>query len=141
MEEASRYTDCYTCSLFSLGKRDFSPSSTPSGWDGVSIAIARDSNRGSGSEAVEGAVLGPLRVILADGREAEVFDLAGRANEAFEEAIKGVSERAFQEDVEEREEEGESCWHSSSLAKFNRYLGMPKKGFEGEILFLLKGIK
>ncbi|RVW24176.1 hypothetical protein CK203_087044 [Vitis vinifera] len=50
MEEASRYTDCYTCSLFSLGKRDFSPSSTPSGRNGVSIATARDSNRGSGSE-------------------------------------------------------------------------------------------
>ena len=44
MEEASRYTDCYTCSLFSLGKRDFSPSSTPSGRDGVSVANAGGSD-------------------------------------------------------------------------------------------------
>ncbi|RVW17454.1 Transposon TX1 uncharacterized 149 kDa protein [Vitis vinifera] len=59
----------------------------------------------------------------------------------FEEAIEGVSERAFQEDVEERDEEGEPCWHSSSLAKFSCYLGMPTEGFEGEILFLLKRMK
>ena len=43
-----------------------------------------------------------------------------RANGAFEEAIKGVLERAFQKDVEEMDEEGEPCWHSSSLAKFSR---------------------
>ena len=141
MVEASRYTDHYTCSLFCLRKQDISLSSTPSGRDGVSVANARDSDWGSGSKAVGGAVLGPLRVILADGREAEVFDLAGKAFGAFEEELKGVSERASQKDVEERDEEGEPCWHSSSLAKFSCYHGMPTEGFEGEILFLLKRMK
>ena len=84
--------------------------------------------------------MGPIRVILADGREAEISDLAGRANGAFEEAIEGVSKRAFQEDVEERDKEGEPCWHSSSLAKFSCYLGMPEC-FEEEILFLLKRMR
>ena len=56
-------------------------------------------------------------------------------------ALEGVSERASQEDVEERDKEGESCWHSSSLAKFSRSLGMPTKGFKVEILFLLKRMK
>ena len=43
--------------------------------------------------------------------------------------------------MEERDKEGESCWHSSSLAKFSRSLGMPTKGFKVEILFLLKRMK
>ena len=47
-------------------------------------------------------------------------------------------ERVSQEDEEERGKERDMCWQSSSLAKFSRYLGMPTKGFEGEILFLLK---
>ena len=80
-------------------------------------------------------------MILADGKEAKVFNLSGRANEAFEEAIKGVLERAFQKDVEEMDEEGEPCWHSSSLAKFSCYLGMLMESFEDETLFLLKRMK
>ena len=69
-----------------------------------------------------------------DGREVEVFDLVGRV-------LKVVSKRASQKHVEERDEEGEPCWHSSSLAKFSCYHGMPTEGFEGEILFLLKRMK
>ena len=144
MEEASKYSDQFSCSLFSLfslGKREMSLSSTPSGRDGEGVAIARVFDRGSGSEAVEGVVMGPLRMILADGREAEVLDLAGRESRTFEEASEGVSERVSQEDEEERDEEGELCWHSSSLAKFSRYLRMPMEGFKGEILFLLKRMK
>ena len=43
--------------------------------------------------------------------------------------------------MEERNEVGEPCWHSSCLAKFSCYLGMLTKGFKGEILFLLKRMK
>ena len=80
-------------------------------------------------------------MILADGKEVKVFNLSGKANGAFEEAIKGVLERAFQEDVEEMDEEGEPCWHSNSSAKFSRYLGMLMESFEDETLFLLKKMK
>ena len=141
MEEAFRYFDRFSCSLFSLGKREISLSSTPFGRDRKGVAIARVSDQGSGSKAVRGTVMGPLRMILADGREVKVSDLEGRESGTFEEALEGVSERVSQKDEEERDEEGELCWHSSSLAKFSRYLGMPMEGFEGEILFLLKRMK
>ena len=141
MEEVSKYSDQFSCSLFSLGKREMSLSSPPSGRDGEGVVIARVFDQGSGSEAVEGAVMCPLRMILADGREVEVLDLAGRESRTFEEVSEGVLERVSQEDEEERDEEGELCWHSSSLAKFSRYLGMPTEGFEEEILFLLKRMK
>ena len=141
MEEAFRYFDRFSCFLFSLGKREISLSSTPFGWDGKGVAIARVFDRGSGSEAVGGAVMGPLRMILADGREVKVSDLEGRESGTFEEALEGVSERVSQKDKEERDEEGELCEHSSSLAKFSHYLGMLTEGFEGEILFLLKRMK
>ena len=85
--------------------------------------------------------MGPLRMILVDEREAEVSDLVGREFGSSEEASKGVSGMFSQENEEERVEEGELCWHSSSLAKFSRYLGMPIEGFEGEILLLLKRMK
>ncbi|RVW22689.1 Transposon TX1 uncharacterized 149 kDa protein [Vitis vinifera] len=86
LEEASRYFDQFSCSLFSLGKRETSLFSTPSGLDGEGVAIAKVSDRGNGLEAIGGAVMGPLRMILADGREAEVSDLAGRESGTFEEA-------------------------------------------------------
>ena len=44
MEEASRYSDQFSCSLFSLGKREISLSSTPSGRDGEGVAIAKVSD-------------------------------------------------------------------------------------------------
>ena len=138
IKEASRYSNQISCSLFSLGKRKISLSSTPSGRDGEGVAIAKVSDRGSGSKVVGRAVMGPLRMILADGREAEVSDLAGKESRTSEEASEGVSERVSQE---ERVEEGKLCWHSSSMAKFSRYLGTSTEGFEGEILFLLKRTK
>ena len=48
MEEASRYSDQFSCSLFSSGKREISLSSTPSGQDREGVAIARVSDQGSG---------------------------------------------------------------------------------------------
>ena len=59
----------------------------------------------------------------------------------MEEKSEGVTDRTIHEDMEEREEEEEPCWQSSSLAKFSRYIGMPTEGFEGEILLLLKRMK
>ena len=138
IKEASRYSNQFSCSLFSLGKRKISLSSTPSGRDGEGVAIAKVSDRGSGSKVVGGAVMGPLRMILADGKEVEVSDLAGKESRTSEEASEGVSERVSQE---ERVEEGKLCWHSSSMAKFSHYLGTSTEGFEGEILFLLKRTK
>ena len=79
LEEASRYIDYYPCSLFSLGKRDFSSSSTPSGQDGAIVTSNGGSERGCVSKAIGVAGLSPLKVILADEREAEVFGLLGRA--------------------------------------------------------------
>ena len=55
LEEASRYIDYYPCSLFSLGKRDFSSSSTPSGRDGAIVTTDEGSEQGCVSEVV-GAV-------------------------------------------------------------------------------------
>ena len=109
MEEASKYSDQISHPLFSLGKREISLFSTPSGWDGESVVMARVSDRGKVSEAEGGAAMGPLRMILADGREVEVSDLAGRESGTSKEASEGVSERVSQEDEEERVEEGELC--------------------------------
>ena len=55
MEEASMYTNYHPCSLFSLGKRDFSSSSTPSGLDGAIVTTDEGSEQGCVSEVV-GAV-------------------------------------------------------------------------------------
>ena len=95
----------------------------------------------SSSVEVGGAVMGPLRMIWADEREAEVLEMAGREAGVFGEKSEGVTDRILHEDMEEREEEGEPCWQSSSLAKFSRYIGIPTEGFEGEILLLLKRMK
>ena len=141
MEEASRYSDQSSCSLSSLGKRDISLSSTPSGRNGESVARTGVIIQSSSSVEAGGAVMGPLRMIWADGREAEVLDSAGREVGAFGEKTEGDTNRTIHEDMEEREEEEEPCWQSSSLAKFSRYIGMPTEGFEGEILFLLKRMK
>ncbi|RVW67644.1 hypothetical protein CK203_063068 [Vitis vinifera] len=141
LEEASRYSDQTHSPFLSLGKRDISLFSTPSGWDGEGAVMVRVSDRGTASDDGGGAVMDPLRVILADGREEVVSNLVGRGSGNTEELSVGALERASQEDEEERGKEGDLCWQSSSLAKFSRYLGMPTEGFEGEILFLLKRMK
>ena len=141
LEEASRCSDQTSSPFLSLGKRDSSLFSTPSGWDGEGAVMVRVSDRGTISDDEGGAVMDPLRMILADGREAEVSDLVGRESGNTEELSVGALERVSQEDEEERGKEGDLCWQSSSLAKFSRYLGMPTEGFEGEILFLLKRMK
>ena len=129
MEEASKYTVSYPWSLFSLGKPDFSSSSTLSGRDGVIVATNGGCGRDCSSETVGGADLGPLRMI-SDGREAEVSGLSGLANGTIEEEMEDASERVFQEVMEDRNEASEPCWQSNCLAKFSRCLGMPTEGFE-----------
>lgn len=119
VEEASKYIISYSRFLFSLGKRDFSSSSTTlSGWDGVIVATNGSCGWGCSSETIGKANLGPLRMILVDKRKAEVSGLAGMANGAIEEEIEDVSKRVFQEVMEERNAAGESCWQFSCLAKF-----------------------
>ena len=139
--EASRYTVSYHRALLSLGKWDFSSSTTLSGWDGVIVATDGSCSWDFSSETVGGVELGPLRMILVDGREPEVSGMSGMANGVVEKKITDVLKRVFKEVLEERNEVGEPCWQSSFLAKFNRCLGISVEGFEEEILFLLKRMK
>ncbi|KAL6326369.1 hypothetical protein AAG906_007874 [Vitis piasezkii] len=90
MEEASKDTTSYPRALFLLGKWDFSSSSILSRRDGV----IDDFGGWKG------------------GRGLWFF---GMANEAVEEEIKDVSERAFQEVMEEGNEAGEPSWHPGKL--------------------------
>ncbi|RVW15898.1 hypothetical protein CK203_073126 [Vitis vinifera] len=140
-EEASRHSDQFYRSLSLLGKREKTLSSTPSVRRGESVAMAGVINHSSSSDEVGGEVMGPLRMIWADGREAEVLEITAMEAGVFGEKSEGVTDRTIHEDMEEREKEEEPCWQSSSLAKFSRYIGMPTEGFEGEILLLLKRMK
>ena len=83
----------------------------------------------------------PLRMIMADGREAEVLGSPGMALGTVGKEVDKVVGWDNQEIMEERNEVGEQCWQSSCLARFSRCLGMPTEGFEGEILLLLKRMK
>ena len=47
LEEASRCSDQTSSPFLSLGKRDSSLFSTPSGWDGEGAVMARASDRGT----------------------------------------------------------------------------------------------
>ncbi|KAL6344353.1 hypothetical protein AAG906_037938 [Vitis piasezkii] len=99
MKETSKYIISYSRALLSLGKPDFSSSTTLSGWDGVIVTTD-----GSCAE------LGHLRMILADGRETEVSGMLGMANGVVKKEITDVSEKVFKEVLEEGNEMGESCW-------------------------------
>ena len=93
-----------------MGKRVFSSSSSLSGPNGLFDATEGGCSRGCGSEIVGGIELGPLRMILADGREAEVSGLSRLANERTEEGTKVVLDRAPHEIMEEGDEGGELSW-------------------------------
>ena len=92
LEEASRYSDQTSSPFLSLGKRDISLFSTPSGWDGEGVVMARASDRGTVSDDEGRAVMDPLRMILVDGREAEVSNLVGRESRNTEVLSVGVLE-------------------------------------------------
>ncbi|RVW29483.1 hypothetical protein CK203_093717 [Vitis vinifera] len=119
MEEASKDTTSYPRALFLLGK-----------WISLLLLF----------------FLGGMGMILADGREAEVSGFSGMANEAVEEEIKDVSERAFQEVMEEgNEAEGkldgrkkkklESSKFERELRKLEWTVNYIGGGGEGGIVF------
>ena len=130
-EEAARYTYSCTRDDFSFGERALYSSSSRSGWVGTMVDPARGSDVG-------GLDMDPLRMIMADGREAEVLGSPGMV---FGTDGKEAEKVVGWDITEERNEGGEQCWQSSCLARFSRCLGMPTEGFEGEILFLLKRMK
>ena len=109
MEEASRYTVSLSWVFFSLGKQDFSSSSFFSRRDGMLVATDEGCDRGCSSEIGRGANLGPLRMIMEDGREAEVPGSSGLVNATIEERTEDVLERNTQESMEEGNEVGEPC--------------------------------
>ncbi|RVW73596.1 hypothetical protein CK203_056989 [Vitis vinifera] len=82
-----QYTDYPPCSLFSLGKLDFSSSSTPSGQDGAIVTTDGGSERGCVSEAV--GAQGAVEEVIEDVSERECqrrdskgdFDIAERMKE------------------------------------------------------------
>ena len=83
--------------------------------------------------------LGPLKMILVDGSLLEVLILkgkevmAGEVRTSFDEG----RDCALGEDVNTTEE----TRFFNRLATFSKFLGMPTKGFEEEILALLDRIK
>ena len=91
-----------------------------------------------GGSDVGGIDMDPLRMIMADGREAEVLGSPGMV---FGTVGKKAEKVVGWDITEERNEGSEQCWQSSCLARFSRCLGMPTEGFEGEILLLLKRMK
>ena len=80
----------------------------------------------------------PLRVVAADGREWGL-DCLGAIIEVREEL--GVAGQRMEEAQNESSETWTyESWESSCLAKFSDFLGFPTKGFEKEILELLRNL-
>lgn len=119
LEEASKHTVPLSRSFFLLGKRDFFSFSTLSRRDGMFVGTNGGCGRGCSSKIVGEADLGPLRIIMANGREAELSGLLGSANGTGEVEIEDVMERVPQEITKEGNAVGESCWQSNCLAKFS----------------------
>ena len=71
-EEAARYTSSCPRDVFSFGERVLYSSSSRSGWDGMIVDPVGGSDFG-------GIGMDPLRMIMADGREAEVLGSPGMA--------------------------------------------------------------
>ena len=82
--------------------------------------------------------LEPLRVVAADGREwgLECF---GATIDVGEE-LGAVGQRKAEAQNESSETWTYETWESSCLAKFSNFLGFPTKGFEKEILDLLRNL-
>ncbi|RVW43419.1 putative mitochondrial protein [Vitis vinifera] len=128
-EEAARYTSSCTRDVFSFGERAlYSSSSSRSGWGGMLVDPVEGSDVG-------GIDMDPLRMIMADGREAKVLGSPGMVLGT----VGKEAEKVVGWDI--TEERGEQCWQSSCLARFSRCLEMPTEGFEGEIPLLLKRMK
>ena len=88
--------------------------------------------------ATENEDLEPLRVVAADGSEwgLERLDVIIEAREELGEDGQRMEESQIVPSVAWTYEN----WESSCLAKFNEFMGFPTKGFEKEILELLRNL-
>ena len=79
-----------------------------------------------------------LRVVAADGREWGL-ECSGATIDVGEE-LGEVGQRKMEAQNESSETWTYESWESSCLAKFSDFLGFPTKGFENEILDLLRNL-
>ena len=82
--------------------------------------------------------LEPLKVVAADGREWGL-ECSGAIIDVGEE-LGEVGQRKVEAQNESSETWTYESWESSCLAKFSDFLGFPAKGFEKEILELLRNL-
>ena len=79
----------------------------------------------------------PLRVVAADGREWGLERPGGISDEGEETGVVGQRKEAQCESIENW---NYGSWENSCLVKFSEFLGFPTKGFEKEILNLLRNL-
>ena len=127
-------------SSFCLGGRASSCSSL-FGLERALFVTVGEPDDGVGACILEKESLNPLGVVSVDGRE-----LGGSCSPVLELGLGEAVPRilvvkemgdGFLEDLVRPLD----CWSSSCFAKFSHYLGMLTKGFEWEILKLLKKMK
>ena len=92
---------------------------------------------GLGDSSPEKALV-PLRVVAADGREWGLESPSTIIDEG--EGIDVVGQRKKEAQCEQFENWNYGSWESSCLVKFSDFLGFPTKGFEKEILNLLRNL-
>ena len=90
---------------------------------------------GLGDSLLEKAL--PLRIVVADGREWGSESSGGISEEGEETGVVGQRKEAQCESLENW---NYGSWESSCLVKFSEFLGFPTKGFEKEILKLLRNL-
>ena len=79
----------------------------------------------------------PLRIVGADGKEWSSESTSGISDEGEETDAVGQRKEAQSESFENW---NNGSWESSCLVKFSEFLGFPTKGFEKEILNLLRNL-
>ena len=100
-------------------------------YQGVFQPRAGGGGGGGGGGIYADKDLEPLRVVVADGREA-IIDVGEELGE--------VGQRKAEAQNEASETWTYESWESSCLAKFSDVLGFPTNGFEKEILELLRNL-
>ena len=129
MEKASRYS-ILSPSSFCIWRGQNSSSSPFSGVERPLVKV----KEGQGAivklkESEKELSVNPLRVLLVEERDFEKGDGGS------------IPKREVGDGVVEEEGKDVESWRYNCLAKFCHCLGMPTKGFEGEILKLLKKMK
>ena len=92
-------------------------------------------NSGLGDSVMENAL--PLRVVAADGKEWGPESSYGIINEVED---TGAGKQREEDQCESDEHWNYGSWESSCLVKFSEFLGFSTKGFEKEILKLLRNL-